>query len=237
MKNQCGKALKSLPAVWLLFQEKPYHFFTDLPIRLIPHRKIDPGLFIYDALIMGKRVKSRLSVVGAHSAFSESAESHFCSSQMNDCIINASAAEAAAGEYLCRRFFIGGEDVEGQGMGHGIDFMDHLIQMVKYQDRHNGAENFFLHNRIGEGDIVQDGRLNTEAFPVCLSAVHKLILIHQSQKPVKMLFVDDLSIIWIVKGLSAVLLLDLFLDLFYQPVLYRTMAVHVIRRYAGLPAV
>ena len=140
MKNQRGKALKSLPAVWLLFQEKPYHFFTDLPIRLIPHRKIDPGLFIYHALIMGKRVKSRLSVVGAHSAFSESAESHFCSSQMNVCIIHAYAAEAAAGEYLSRRLFSGGEEVEGQGMGHGMDIRAHLMRMGKARTRNNGTD-------------------------------------------------------------------------------------------------
>ena len=52
-----------------------------------------------------------------------------------------------------------------------------------------------------------------------------------------MFFVDDFSIIGILKRLFPILLLDLGLYFFYQPVFYRTVTVHIIRCYAGLSAV
>ena len=54
----------------LLFQEEAHHFIVKSPIWLIAHRQVNPCLFIYNALIMRKRIKSDLSVISAHSTFS-----------------------------------------------------------------------------------------------------------------------------------------------------------------------
>ena len=52
-----------------------------------------------------------------------------------------------------------------------------------------------------------------------------------------MLFINDLSVIRIVERLFSVLLLDLFLYFFYQPVLHGAVAVDIVRSHAGLSAV
>src|SRR5699024_11968366 len=52
-----------------------------------------------------------------------------------------------------------------------------------------------------------------------------------------MFFIDDLSIIGILKGLFSILLLDLVLYFFDQPVFYRMVTVHIVRSHAGLSAV
>lgn len=76
-----------------------------LPIRLIPHGKVKPCLLIHNTLIMRKGIKSGFSVISAHAAFTKSAEAHFRSSQMNDCVVDTAAAETAAGSnFFCRRF-------------------------------------------------------------------------------------------------------------------------------------
>ena len=80
----------------LLFQEKPDHLLVYLPVRLIPHRQVDPCLFIYDTLIVGESIETNLAVISSHTTFTESTKSHFSSSQMNDRIIDASATESAA---------------------------------------------------------------------------------------------------------------------------------------------
>lgn len=50
MSNSASLYVKIL--IILLFQEKSHHFLMQLPIWLIPHRKIDPSLLIDNALIM-----------------------------------------------------------------------------------------------------------------------------------------------------------------------------------------
>ena len=63
------------------------------------------------------------------------------------------------------------------------------------------------------------------------------LLIDQAEDPVKMLFVDDLSVIGIVERLFPILSADLFLNFFDQLIFHRAVAVHIVRSHAGLPAV
>ena len=67
--------------------------------------------------------------------------------------------------------------------------------------------------------------------------MHKFPFIDQTQDPIKMLFVDNFSIIRVAERLFAVLFLNLFLYFFYQFIFNRTVAVDVIRCHAGLSAV
>ena len=122
-------------------------------------------------------------------------------------------------------------------MGHGVHIADHLIQPVKYKNRQDGAENLFLHDRIGKAHLIQNHWLYAQGLPVRLPAAHDLALIQQAQEPVKMLFIDNLSVIRVVQGLFPVLPADLFFNLLNQPVLHGAVAVNIVRRHTGLPTV
>ena len=77
----------------------------ELLIRLVTHGQIQPGLFIYNTLIMREGVKSGFSVISSHPAFPEAAEAHLAGGEMNDGVVDAAAAEAAAGCYPAGAFF------------------------------------------------------------------------------------------------------------------------------------
>ena len=76
-----------------LFQENMDQFIINPSIRLIPHRQVNPGFFIYDALVMGKGFEAFLAVVASHTAFTEAAEWHFASGEVNDHIIDTATAK------------------------------------------------------------------------------------------------------------------------------------------------
>ena len=57
-------------------------------VRLIPHRQVDPGFFVYDALVMGKGLEAFLAVIASHTAFTEAAEWHFAGGEVNDHIVD-----------------------------------------------------------------------------------------------------------------------------------------------------
>lgn len=150
----------------MLFQEMPYHFFISLSIGLIPHREVDPCLLVHDALIVGECVESGLTVVSTHAAFPEAAEAHLRGGKVDDGVVDTAAAEAAARGHLPCGLLVRGEDVQRQRMGHGIDPPDDFVQAVEYQDRHDGTEDLFLHDSIGEGHIVHDRGLNAQSAAV-----------------------------------------------------------------------
>ena len=150
----------------LLFQEKTYQLFTPFPIGLIPHREIDPCLFVHDALIVAECVKSGLAVVSAHAAFPKAAETHLRGGKVDDGVIDAAAAEAAARGHFPCSLFVRGEDVQRQRMRHGVDPPDDFVQTVEYQDWHDGTEDLFLHDSVGEGHIIHDRGLDAQSAAV-----------------------------------------------------------------------
>lgn len=79
--------------LFLLMKKHFYHFVMQLGVRLIAHRKVKPGLFVDDALVVRKRVKTCLSVISAHAAFAHASKSHIGSGKMYYGIIYAAAAE------------------------------------------------------------------------------------------------------------------------------------------------
>ena len=57
-----------------LFQENMDQLIINPSVRLIPHRQVDPGFFVYNALVMGKGLEAFLAVIASHTAFTEAAE-------------------------------------------------------------------------------------------------------------------------------------------------------------------
>ena len=94
-----------------LFQEHPDKLFVQFLIWLIPHRKIEPCLFINDALVVCKGIEAVFSVIRSHAALSEAAESHFAGGKMDDRIVDTSAAETALGDYFSGNPVVVCEDV------------------------------------------------------------------------------------------------------------------------------
>src|SRR5699024_4994691 len=123
-------------------------------------------LFVYDALIVCECIESCLAVVSAHTAFSEAAEAHLRGGKVDDGVVDAAAAEAAASGHFPCSLLVRGEDIQRQRMGHGIDPPDDFVQAVEYQDRHDRTEDLFLHDSVGEGHIVHDCGLDAQSAAV-----------------------------------------------------------------------
>ena len=76
-----------------LFQENMDQLIINPSIRLIPHRQVNPGFFVYNALIMGKGFEAFLAVIASHTAFTEAAEWHFAGGEVNDHIVDTATAK------------------------------------------------------------------------------------------------------------------------------------------------
>lgn len=70
---------------------------------------------------MGECPESVDSVIGSHTAFTEAAKAHIAGGKVNQYIIDTATTETAPGSYFLGVFFVIGEEVEGQGMSHGVD--------------------------------------------------------------------------------------------------------------------
>ena len=76
-----------------LFQEKMQKLFVELTfVRLIAHRQVEPRFFVDDGFVVRERIKAGFAVVSAHAAFADAAEAHFARREMNDDVVDATAA-------------------------------------------------------------------------------------------------------------------------------------------------
>ena len=214
-----------------------HYFIINALVRLVTHGEVQPGFFIHDAFAVGKGGEAVFSVVGAHSARAEAAESHFAGGKMDDGVVDAASAKAATGSHLLCRLFIGGKQVEGEGACRGIDRLYGIVQGIIGEYGKNGAEDFFLHDGIPERDRVQVGRFDAESRWVSISSMGNFFLVDQAQDSVKMFFIDDFPIVFICQGIAAELESNLFFYFRQQPVLDRSVAVNIIGGDACLSAV
>lgn len=137
--------------------DQPVIYFS---VWLIPHRQINPGFFVHNALIMRESFKTLLSMIASHAAFTKSAKWHFTGGQVDDHIVDTSASEAT---FRCDFIDYGpilGENIKCQGVCHRIYFVDNFIHRGKSKKRHYRTKNFFLHNCIFERYMIHYGRFN-----------------------------------------------------------------------------
>ena len=109
-------------------QEKPDQLLVDGPVGLVPHRQVQPGFFVYNALDVGKGLKPGFAVVGPHAALPEASEGHGVGGQVDDHVVDAPAAKAASGHHLPGQGTVLREEVEGQGVGTGFYLRQGLVQ-------------------------------------------------------------------------------------------------------------
>ena len=186
---------------------------------------------------MGESPEAIDSVVGTHAAFSEAAESHIAGCEMNENIVDAAAAETAPGSYFLGVFFIIGEDVEGQGMSHGVDLGNSTSERVVGKDREYRTKDLLLHDRIIECYIVQERWFDLEGFTVGTAAAYCFGRIDKAVDTVEMLFINDLSVVPVFERFFSILACDLSAELCNQGIFDLRITVDIVRCYAGLAAV
>ena len=153
-------------------------FFIKLFVRLVAHGKIQPCLFVYNALVMGEGRKALPSVVGAHTALAKAAKAHLACGKVDDGVVDTAAAETAGGGYLFLELFVRGKEVQRKGMRHCVNLIDCMLQRIIGQDRKNGTEDFLLHHGICKSNIIQYCWCNLQSFAIGIAADYNFILIY-----------------------------------------------------------
>ena len=176
-------------------------------------------------------------MIGSHTAFTKAAEAHIAGCQMYEDIVDAATAETTSGSNFPGIFFIFSEDIKSQRMCHGIDLCYGTSERVIGEDRKYRTEDFLLHDRIFEGYVIKNRRLDLKCFTVGTTAADSFGRIDQTVDTVEMLFVDDLSIIPVLQWFFSILACDLSAKLCDQGFFDLRITVDVVRSHAGLATV
>ena len=122
-------------------------------------------------------------------------------------------------------------------MCHGINLCYGTSERIIGEDRKYRAEDFLLHDRIFEGYVIKNRRLDLKCFTAGITAADSFGRIDQAVDTVEMLFVDDLSVISILQRFFSILTCDLSAKLCNQGFFDLRITVDVVRSHAGLAAV
>ena len=124
----------------------------ELPVGLIAHGQVQPGFFIYNALIMGEGVEAGLSVISSHAAFPQILRSPISvvARWMMVSLIHPPPNPQRAVISFCRCFVRGKEIKEPEDEAWELTREITSSRLSKYQNRHEGTEDLFLHHRIGK---------------------------------------------------------------------------------------
>ena len=155
-------------------------------------------------------------MIASHAAFSDTAKWHLAGSKMDNGIVDAATAKMTSGKDFLFHSRIFSEKIERKRVRMSFNLPDRIIQVRISKHRKNRSKDFFAHNRIVPGGIFQDRRSNAQSRWIGLTATDQLIGGNQILQPVKMFFVDDFSIIWILQGLFAKLSVDFFFQCLKQ---------------------
>ena len=139
--------------------------------------------------------KSGLTVIAAHTAFSYTAKRHLTGSKMNQCVVDAATAKPAHLQNRFLHLFVFRKAVQGKRFGALIDPGECILKFFIRQYWQDGTKNLLLHGRIFPFYVIQHSRFDPQIFPVKISTTDHFILIYQTKQTVKMLFVNDLSIL------------------------------------------
>ena len=118
-----------------------------------------------------------------------------------------------------------------------VDGLNHVVNRVKSQDRHDWAENLFLHDRILPGNTIHNSRFDFVDMVIKMAAMNNFTRIDESGYTVKMPFADHLSVQRVAPVIGTILTADLLLDTFNKSILYTAVAENIIRSNTGLTAV
>lgn len=122
-------------------------------------------------------------------------------------------------------------------MCHRINPGDCFVQVCISENRQDRPENFLLHYLVFKSNIIHYRRLNLECICIAPATEDYFVLVDEAAYSVKMLLVNDFSVIGIGKRHFAELFPDLLLNLGYQFIFYFPVTENIIRCYTGLAAV
>ena len=98
--------IRQLLLGWLVEEEADDLIFPG-GVGLVAEYEIQPGVFLYDGLLMGEGVKRLASVVAAHTRIAHSAKRQVIGCNMDDGIVDATTAESEPlGEEVLRTFVL-----------------------------------------------------------------------------------------------------------------------------------
>ncbi len=118
-----------------------------------------------------------------------------------------------------------------------VDFFYHCVLVIVWEDGQQRPEDFLLHDGIIIGNIAHYDRLNAQGGSIRGTAQNNLFLIYKAKNTVKMLFIDYLSVLRILKRFVGELPDSLLLKIFYEFLIYAAVAQNIVGGNAGLPAV
>ena len=183
---------------------------------------------------MAEQFKALFSVIASHSARTDTPESHIAGRKVDDRVVDTASAEAAVFQDLLFMTAASRKQIQRQRSVMARHVRDHFRKIMKRHHRQNWSKNLFLHQRISRGNVIHNGRLNLKCIRITCSADLHISSVQQPAKPHKMLFIDNPSIVRILKRMRAKLLPDTFLNLLQQPVFYRGVHKQIIRRHTRL---
>lgn len=97
-------------------------------------------------------------------ALADTAKAQGAGGQVDQGIVDASAAEGYPVLHIGDISLIGGEDVERQGAGMGADFLYRLLQGMVSQDRQERSENLLSHDRVFPGNVIHQSGGDPQLF-------------------------------------------------------------------------
>ena len=156
---------------------------------------------------------------------------------MHHRVVDASAAEGNLPQHPLLYSPVVGEQIEGEGLWPSGNDADCLVQRVIRKNRQQRPENFLLHHRRIEGHAVQHRRFDPEGPAVETAPKEGVLIPHQAEQTLKMLFIDDAGIIRIAQRRHAPQPFQLDPHRFQQSVQNLPVGQHIVRRNTGLPTV
>ena len=90
--------------------------------------------------MVGEGVESGLSVISTHAAGPDSSETHPACRKVNDGVVDAAAAESAAGGYGPDDLPVARKEIERERVRERVDLGDRLLHLPESENRQDGAE-------------------------------------------------------------------------------------------------
>ncbi len=184
---------------------------------------------------MAEGIKACFTVITSHAAFTDSAKGKVGRREMNNRVVDATTAMGDTGKNVFFVCFAGCEEIESQRFRSRIHLLYNILQIFKLQYRKQRTEDFFLHDWAFPRNIVKNGRFNPIDFRIRLTTAINVPAFHQTQEPLKMLFIHNLWEFLFIR--LAEEFRDVFghacKELFFHSFLYK----HIVWSDAGLAGI